>query len=90
MDTRDIVELLCDIATEVGSLIGDKGAVWWPGETRLPSKPVTIPLKIAVTGRITVMKGPSNANEVAIESTPVSSHDLKTRCHDWVSSDDYC
>ncbi len=27
MDTRDIVELLCDIATEVGSLIGDKGAV---------------------------------------------------------------
>ncbi len=27
MDTRDIVELLCDIATEVGSLIGDKGAI---------------------------------------------------------------
>jgi len=27
MDTREIVELLCDIADQVGSLIGEKGAV---------------------------------------------------------------
>ena len=27
MDTREIVELLCDIADQVGSLIGEKGAI---------------------------------------------------------------